>query len=532
MQNAVHHLFRNSVQRYGDKEAVTIGSSTASYAALNKSANKIARQLRKLGMRRGDRIGIFLDKSIEAVSSMLGILKADCIYVPLDCNSPASRNAYIAGDCGIEVFITTANKLDAVREIRQVSSYPKTAVLLSPGAIDPEGGPVLIAFSELLRQEDTDLPDSDPDAGDAAAILYTSGTTGRPKGAVITHGNILAFCTWVGEEFRITERDVFISHAPFHFDLSLLDIFSSLANGARVVLVPFQKASNPQFLTALIAKEKITIWQSVPSALVLMAEYGDCRHDDFRQLRCVLFAGERLSLKYLTKLMACFGKAEFYNIYGCTETNDTFLYHVPAENVPDPLPIGKPLPSVDYLIIDGSGAQVPKGSEGELLVSAPTVMKGYWGGREEALGSFVELSGGAAKRMRFYRTKDVVRLLPDGNLHLCGRTDNIIKSNGYRINLLEIEKHLMTLPEISEAAVVPIADEIIGNRICAAVSTDGSSPLSVVDLKVYCSSKMPKYMIPHVFDITDAELPKTSSGKIDKQYQIRKFRDALTACRE
>ena len=286
---------------------------------------------------------------------------------------------------------------------------------------------------------------------------------------------------------------------------------------------------NPQYLVSLIAEQKITVWQSVPSVLALIAEYGDCQKYTFDHLRHVLFAGERLSLKYLKKLQRSFRKSNFYNIYGCTETNDTFMYKVPEDEKIDPLPIGKPLPYVEYIICDANGNQVPAGTEGELFVRAPTVMKGYWGGSEANNKSFVQIPFGKDGEKKYYRTKDVVQILADGNFHLCGRTDNIIKSSGYRVNLLEIEKHLLTIPEIKEAAVVPVKDEMIGNKICAVVSLAENAVLSIKDIKLFCSVKMPKYMIPHSIEITRSQLPKTSSGKIDKQYQIRKVSNDAAA---
>ena len=226
-----HIAFQNSVQQYGSKEAVRIGATSASYDDLNKAANKIARHLHEIGTGRGARIGIYLEKSIEAVSSVLGILKAGGVYVPLDCNSPIDRNGYIVSDCGIEVIITAVDQLEKVRELAAKKGLPKTVFLHSQGQLNLTGDLEIIPFDAILKHSDADLPNADIALEDAAAILYTSGTTGLPKGAVITHGNIAAFIEWVADAFEISERDTFVSHAPLHFDLSLLDIHSSLARG-------------------------------------------------------------------------------------------------------------------------------------------------------------------------------------------------------------------------------------------------------------------------------------------------------------
>lgn len=518
-----HETITLSAKKYGRRDAVILDNDRLSYQELHEESNRIAHQLLSLGIEKGCRIGIYLDKSLQAIAAVLGILKAGGAYVPLDCNSPIEKNRYIADDCGIETIITIPDKMKQVEEMGRPQGSLKTMVLLSQGASQRVSAMKVIPYSEVLARAASDVGGNSA-SEDLAAILYTSGSTGTPKGVMLTHGNIVSFTVWAVNTFAITENDRLLSHAPLHFDLSLLDIYSALARGACIVLVPYQKSMNPQYLLNLVSEKKITVWQSVPSVLILLSEIAERAQGVPNTVKHVLFAGERLPLKYLKKLSDCFEGAEFYNIYGCTETNDTFLYHVPKDTAGDPLPIGKPLSYVKYIIRESTEPCELSRAEGELLVSAPTVMKGYWGGETKNAECFEDIISEEGVPTRYFRTKDIVRPLPDGNFHLCGRTDNIIKSNGYRINLLEIERLLLGHPAIREAGVVAIPDDFVGNKICACVFIDSETTASVVDLKIFCSSRMQKYMIPHLFAITRQELSKTSSGKIDKQALVRQFK--------
>lgn len=525
MTRPVHEMIEGSVSRFGGKEAVKMQDVALTYIQLDALSRYVASLLTDGGVEKSARIGIYLEKSPVSVASIIGILRAGCVYVPLDCNSPLKRTEYIVSDCAIDAIVTNEEKAGAILEMKNKTGRPRKILLLNGQS------EALNAAEQKNALKQGDMHSSvQVTIDDTAAILYTSGTTGSPKGAMITHRNISEFVKWVIPSFEVTEDDRLVSHAPFHFDLSLLDIFAPLVSGGTIVLIPYEKTMNPKYLSAFISQEKISLWQSVPSVLVLLAEHGDLERYSYDRLKHVLFAGERFHIKYLRKLMTVFKKADFYNIYGCTETNDTLMYKVPLDVQVDPIPLGKPLPYVKCFVGDQSGNPVQPDQEGELFISAPTVMQGYWGNAEKTKEIFFVKSVGGTEE-RYYRTKDVVKISEDGNYHLLGRTDNIIKSNGYRVNLLEIEKVILSNAKVREAAAVAIKDDQIGNRIIAVVAIQKDERVTSVDLKRHCAELLPKYMIPHLFEIGTTDLPKTSSGKIDKQWQIRRFQEAAVSKR-
>lgn len=463
-------------------------------------------------------IGLFMNKRLESVISLYGILRSGCAYVPLDVKNPADRLRYIIDQCKIRLFVTCADNLDELTAIVEpLTSTVDILVLSEDELVLPDTRHRITRVDLGSNGISIKPPTTSISSDHLAAVLYTSGSTGTPKGVMITHGNVLTFTDWSQTYFDITASDRCISHAPLHFDLSLFDIYAAHLAGASTVLVPDGMGGNPKFLTKFVALNRISIWQSVPSVLVLMLKYGDLNRHDFSALRHVLFAGERVSTSNICGVAQYFNAAVFHNVYGCTETNDTFVYSFnPAtQPVPDPLPIGKPLSYVDVLVVDSSDQSVIKGQPGELLVKAPTHMRGYRHQLQEEPGFDSRIPNAG-----YYRTKDIVFENEQGDYVFCGRTDDIVKTNGYRVNLLEIENLLQTHPLIKEVAVIPQSDDEIGNRIIAVINAPDKQP-SVIELKKFCAEKLPKYAIPHIIEIGSTELPKTSSGKTSKQTIIK-----------
>jgi amino acid adenylation domain-containing protein len=356
-------------------------------------------------------------------------------------------------------------------------------------------------------------PDVVPDPSQLAYILYTSGSTGRPKGVMLSHGNAACFIDWCSEVFQPTGHDRFSSHAPFHFDLSILDIYVSLKHGATLVLVKEQLGKEPARLAPWIAEKKITIWYSAPSILSLLAQFGKLEQHDYSSLRLVLFAGEVFPIKYLKLLKSLWLHPGYFNLYGPTETNVCTFYEVPhriPQSQTEPIPIGKACPYCQPLVVDELGAEVARRAKGELCIAGPSVMEGYWNLPENTAKAF--LSGHDA---RWYRTGDIVVELPDGNYKFLGRRDRMIKKRGYRIELGEIEVALYQHPAIKEAAVLAFANDD-GVPIKAFTSTRDGSKLSIIELKKFCSENLPLYMVPDIFCSLES-LPKTSTDKIDYQ---------------
>jgi amino acid adenylation domain-containing protein len=354
-----------------------------------------------------------------------------------------------------------------------------------------------------------------PAPQDLAYILYTSGSTGKPKGVMLSHENAVSFVDWCSEVFAPQTSDRFSSHAPFHFDLSILDIHLPLKHGATLVLVTEDVGKDPVRLASLIADQRITCWYSAPSILSLLAQYGKLASYDYSALRLILFAGEVFPVKHLRTLSRLLPAPEYFNLYGPTETNVCTFYQVSLP-IPEersvPFPIGKVCSHLEGRVLDEAGRELPRGHEGELCIAGRGVMQGYWSLPEQTARAFHEDQSGR----RWYKTGDIVVQAPDGDYTYMGRRDRMIKRRGYRVELGEIEAGLYRHPSVKEAAVIAVSDEEAGKRVRAFLSCRDTKHPSLVQMKGFCSKNLPLYMIPDDFVWCDA-LPKTSTDKVDYQ---------------
>jgi amino acid adenylation domain-containing protein len=507
----LQQLLTKSALAYPEKPAVWARGRTITYRELDERSNQLAHLLRERGIRKGDRVGLYLAKSIESIVSMLGVLKAGGVYVPLDPLAPADRLGYILGNCGIRILVTHAERLTTLAPERL--SRLECSILT-----EGEGnGSDLIAWSELAH-----LPTTPPRGPhlvetDLAYILYTSGSTGRPKGVMLTHRNALTFVDWCGQEFRVASDDRISNHAPLHFDLSVFDVYNTLAAGATVYLVTEDLALFPTSLSNFIAQQKLTIWYSVPSALTLLLMHGRLTREKIESLRLILFAGEVFPIKYVRQLAVLTPRSQLYNLYGPTETNVCTYYQVERARLSTlrSLPIGMACANTECSVLTLDGRLAAPGQSGELCVHGPSVSPGYWADPEKTNAVFLHPPVQPNLEATMYRTGDIVTVDADGHYYFHGRRDTMIKRRGYRIELGEIESALLSHPGVRESAVLPVPDELVGNRIRAVVALHVSGSLGVLDLQQYCAARVPQYMIPEQIDFLE-ELPKTSTGKIDR----------------
>ncbi len=510
----LHQSFADAVADHASRIAVVEpGCGSITYGQLESLAGRLRDRLVAQGVGPGDRVGIYLRKSIDAVAAIYGILKVGAAYAPVDSDAPPARNAYIMHNCGVKAVIMEARLKDRfVAEFATLGAPPPLLLLDGTGA----GGPLTRALEQAdARQPAVATHDARPTPDALAYILYTSGSTGKPKGVMLSHENAVSFVDWCSEIFEPRPTDRFSSHAPFHFDLSILDLHVALKHGATLVLIPDERGKDPLHLARLIADEKISIWYSTPSILSLMAQFGDLSNHDCSALRLVLFAGEVFPVKHLRNLCEKLPKPRYFNLYGPTETNVCTYFEV-LPPVPDdrraPYPIGKVCEHLRGKLVDEHDREIAVGEEGELCMTGRGVMQGYWSLPEQTARSFLVDADGT----RWYRTGDVVVEAPDGNYIYRGRRDRMVKRRGYRVELGEIEVGLYQHPLIKEAAVVALPDAEAGVKIIAFLSSQQAPSLSLIALKGFCANRMPLYMIPDRFEWLDA-LPKTSTDKMDYQ---------------
>ncbi len=481
-------LVSTSVQLKPNALAVLDSQQGLTYAELDRLVNQMAYALQAQGVGPGDRVGIWLHKSVYGVVAMQAVLRLGAAYVPLDPLSPVARINTILEDCQIKLMVTT-------RMCAQQLSSP-----------DQEIAFLFVSDTEAWRNY-PDYPleaTFTPDEHRLAYILYTSGSTGKPKGVCISHHNALAFVEWAVEELKLSAEDRLANHAPFHFDLSVFDLYAAFMSGASVYLITEDMSYAPERLIEFIVTHQITTWYSVPSVLVMMIEAGGLLNLENVPLCNLIFAGEPFSIKHLRQIFERWSPAvRFFNFYGPTETNVCTYYEVkdlPA-NQHTPAPIGQACSGNRIWACQEGGQEVAPGEEGILMVSGPTVMLGYWGG---------ELQGDKP-----YFTGDRVKRLGNGNYIYLGRNDHMVKVRGHRIELGEIEAVLGQYPALKEV-VMGVRGNGLTARLVAFIVGDEHKPSpTLLELKRYCAEHLPRHMIIDDVHICDS-FPRTSTGKVDR----------------
>src|SRR5208282_5954662 len=527
----LHQFLAATARRSPDQTAVVFGERSLSYGTLGVLTNQLAKVLRAHGVGSGDRVGIYVSKSIASVVSVFAILKTGACYVALDPKAPAQRLAYIVRDSGIKILLTSSMKATDIPVMFPDDCPLNTVVLVDCDvpreslSISMPDGVALVQWDEVITQSTMSLPENLAVETDTAYILYTSGSTGSPKGVMISHRNSLTFVNWATECVGLTVADRVSNHAPLHFDLSTFDIFSSCRVGATIILVPEEASTFPVQLVKLIERERITVWYSVPTALTLMVLYGNLTAHDLSCLRTIIFAGEVFPTKYLQKLMTALPQTRYMNWYGPSETNVCTFYEVPQLD-PErtaPIPIGKACANSEVFAITSVGNKLTKpGESGELYVRGPSLMQGYLGQPEKTGKVLVRNPFNSLFDELVYKTGDIVTVDADGNYVYQGREDGMIKTRGYRVELGEIETVLYGHPAIREVAALAAPDELLGNRLCAIISLHDGKTLTREDVLAFCNQRLPRYMLPDVIEFRET-IPKTSTGKIDRVTLARSF---------
>lgn len=516
------HYLDNAVKAYPEKIAVSCGNSSLSYKALSLSSNRLANCLIKNGLIRQDRIIFCLKRSTDCIVAIFGILKADAIYVPIDTKSPLQRMKTIIDDCKPAAIICDSTTINTIIEVLKNNSFKIPVIINSFKEDLPHKASGISSFPLICRKQleqyDILKPIYKNIDTDTAYILYTSGSTGNPKGVMISHINITNYINWAVDCFDISAKDRLLNTAPFHFDMSTFEIYCAAKSFATLCIAQEGHLLFPNKLINLIEEEKISIWKAISSLIMYLAKTGALEADRIPSLKKVLFGGETLPTRYLIEWMQIYPEKSFFNVYGPSETTGISTYfHV--KDIPDnanvSIPIGQACANSEVYLLKKDNSPAETGTIGMLHIRGSALSKGYWNDSEKTKSAFITNPLTKIPGDWIYRTQDLARLRKDGMYEFIGRQDSQIKHMGYRIELYEIEKALLSIKKVNDAAVITVKSGLLDiTEITAFVETQDN--LSVESLMSRLKNTLPRYMLPHnIFPVS--KIPRTNRGKIDRK---------------
>jgi len=523
----IYDYSRLQAEKRPDAPAITMGNKSVTYRELEKKSNQFAELLIQNGLKPGDRVCLYAEKRPATIIAMLGVMKAGGAYVPLDINSPAER---------IVRMILSAYPAFLLIDDASIATYPDLVSTDSSVSRIP-----LIWWSESVSRQNlsnvsfslSDLAEVKNiphavvrDAESTAHILFTSGSTGLPKGVVIKHSNVTAFVNWAVSYFNMKPGERNSGHSPLHFDLSTYDIYGTFAAGGELFPVPVDMSVHPAKLVSFIKDNNLDQWFSVPSALNYLARFKAIPKEGFPQLKRLIWCGEVFPLPGLQYWMENLPKVQFTNLYGPTEATIASSYHTLSEIPEKDIPIGMACDKEALLVLDENLKPVLDGVKGHLYISGAGLSPGYWVSPNPEVNhtlptspfrSFIHENGDTE---RIYKTGDLASVGKNSLVYFHGRADYQIKSRGYRIELGEIEAALGTSQILREFAVVPVEKGgFEGTSIgCAFVLSDTADTNTRPEpkLKKTLQQLVPPYMIPHFWRAYD-KLPRNANGKIDRR---------------
>ncbi|MFC5718662.1 D-alanine--poly(phosphoribitol) ligase [Streptomyces gamaensis] len=491
-----------------DARPAFVGPEPLTYAEFTARVDALSSRLLDLGLQAGDRAAIWMDKHPRYAEAIVATVQAACAYVPVDGGAPPARVRAILADAEPVVLFTDARHL-ALLEGQTLPASLKAVVTTGEAGATSVGGVPVHTWADFARTTAgriTIMPVLQP--CDLAAILYTSGSTGVPKGVQITHRNLANFIGWARAELDVGADDVFANHASFNFDLSTFDLFVALSVGAAVWIVEDSRARDVAALADGIREHGVTVWYSVPSILHLLTASGVLTDDVTASLRYVLFAGEVFPIPQLRAFADRLpAHTALYNLYGPTETNVCTYHRVRPKDLErdTPVPIGRPVPGACVSVVDDGRAVELPGAVGELIVEGDCVTPGYWRRADEPAA--------ALHCQGRHPTGDLVTY-EDGLLVYRGRKDRMVKLHGYRVELGEIEAAVLRHPAIAEAAVLVAGGDGTAHIALYYTLRPGALRPGLVQIKQHCARLLPRYMLPRTATRLD-ELPHNANGKTD-----------------
>jgi acyl-CoA ligase (AMP-forming) (exosortase A-associated) len=523
--NLLHELVLCNAQRRAEAAAVVSGAESVSYSALAEGVEAFANGCIALGLSRGERVAVYLDKRVETLVSCFGAAAAGCVFVPINPVLKPAQVGHILRDCGARVLVTSADRLATLRE-QLADAAGVRHVVAAESAAQPTSGVSIHAWAEMLRAPahavhrviDTDM----------VSILYTSGSTGKPKGVVLSHRNMVAGAKSVVQYLEHHSGDTLLAALPLSFDAGFSQLTTAFHAGARVVLLNYLL---PRDVLNAVVKERVTGLTAVPPLWIQLSqlEWPETVTD---HLRYIANTGGRMPLETLRTLRKKLPRTKPYLMYGLTEAfRATYLPPEEVDRRPDS--IGKAIPNAEVLVLREDGTPCAPNEPGELVQRGALVAMGYWNDPERTAERFRPLPGrerGLALPEIAVFSGDTVRMDEEGFLYFNGRRDEMIKTSGYRVSPTEVEEILHATGKIGDAAALGVPHAALGQAIVAVVTPRPGSALSDADLLAECRDRLPAYMVPARIEIREDPLPRNANGKIDRKLLAEQLRNGVTEC--
>ena len=499
-----------SAQCLPNKVALVRGDRRITYRELEVASNALAHQLKDGAVERGDRVLIFGDNTVETVVAFWAVLKANAVAVIVNPLTKAEKLSYLVADCRPTALITDAHVANVWKH---VVNSPHLKTIIVSGELDPafvsHSSNIVSPVATMACGSLNSTPTRRNIDIDLASIVYTSGSTGDPKGVMLTHRNMITAANSVSTYLELTQHDVILNVLPLAFDYGLYQMIMAFRQGARLVLE--RSFAFPAAVLGVASREHVTCLPGVPTIFAVLA--GIANLDDFElsSVRIVTNTAAALPVKLIEFIKNAFPSARLYSMYGLTECKR--CTYLPPEDIDrKPASVGIAIPNTEVWIVDDSGNRVGPGIVGQLVVRGDTVMKGYWD-KPEATAK--KLKPGPLPGERVLWTGDFCKIDEDGYVYFLGRMDDIIKSRGEKVAPKEVEITLMNLTGVREVAVIGVPDEILGQAVKAFVVLENGATLNAKDVQKYCHSKLESFMVPKFVEFL-SELPRTTTGKVMK----------------
>ncbi|HVU99864.1 MAG TPA: AMP-binding protein [Verrucomicrobiae bacterium] len=504
----VHEFLEQSAKAFPEKAAVIKSGQRLTFRELDERANRLAHGLKHAGVRRGDRVGLYLGNSLDAVISIFAVLKADAVFVPANRGFKAGKLFSVLENCQASALITDGRALSqgvAEQVLERVKSTQCVVISGAQAGSRANGHGRVLDFDAIQKNHPATKPLSENIDLDLACLIYTSGTTGDSKGVMCDHGNMVFVTNAVTGYLKNSERDITMNVLPLAFSYGLYQLLAMCCKGGTLVLE--DSFAFPDLVLETIARERVTGFAAVPTMYALLLGMDTSRYD-LSALRYFTNAAAGLPVEHVRQLRQRFPQVALYLMHGLTEVGRS-MYLPPGQTDTRPASSGIPLPGTELWIEGEDGRRVPRGEIGELMVRGRNVMRGYWQAPELSEERF---RPGAIPGERICRTGDLFRQDEDGYFYFVSRKDDIIKSRGEKVAPREIENVLYSLAGVREAAVIGVPDALFGQAVKAFIVAQGKS-LTENEVISHCKARLEDFMVPRQVEFR-SELPKTSSGKI------------------